>query len=82
MLFPFSPGVATFVRDSCTPVRAEEGLTGSLTPDSHDDEVGRYGNQSYFSDEEQQELDREGRAVLTQHRAMYVWGDVCMIFVL
>ncbi|XP_048877805.1 DNA-(apurinic or apyrimidinic site) lyase 2 [Brienomyrus brachyistius] len=59
-------GVATFCRDSATPVAAEEGLTGLLT--NHDGAVGCYGDQNDFDDEELQSLDNEGRAVITQHR--------------
>ncbi|KAJ8359428.1 hypothetical protein SKAU_G00159530 [Synaphobranchus kaupii] len=59
-------GVATFCKDSVTPIAAEEGLTGLLT--SHDGGVGCYGDQSQFSAEELQMLDNEGRAVITQHR--------------
>ncbi|XP_023693340.1 DNA-(apurinic or apyrimidinic site) endonuclease 2 [Paramormyrops kingsleyae] len=59
-------GVATFCRDSATPVAAEEGLTGLLT--SHDGAVGCYGDQNDFEDEELQSLDNEGRAVITQHK--------------
>ncbi|KAL4622599.1 DNA-(apurinic or apyrimidinic site) lyase 2 [Arapaima gigas] len=59
-------GVATFCKDSATPVAAEEGLTGLLT--SHDGAVGYYGDQRDFSAEELQLLDNEGRAVITQHK--------------
>ncbi|XP_018581074.2 DNA-(apurinic or apyrimidinic site) endonuclease 2 [Scleropages formosus] len=59
-------GVATFCKDSATPVAAEEGLTGLLT--SHDGAVGCYGDQNGFSAEELQLLDNEGRAVITQHK--------------
>ncbi|KAJ8259153.1 hypothetical protein COCON_G00181650 [Conger conger] len=61
-------GVATFCKDCVTPFAAEEGLTGLLT--SRDGGVGCYGDQSQFSAEEQQMLDNEGRAVITQHRVM------------
>ncbi|XP_028850769.1 DNA-(apurinic or apyrimidinic site) endonuclease 2 [Denticeps clupeoides] len=59
-------GVATFCRESATPVAAEEGLTGLLT--NHGDVVGCYGDQKDISSEELQLLDNEGRAVITQHR--------------
>ncbi|KAG7477524.1 hypothetical protein MATL_G00070430 [Megalops atlanticus] len=61
-------GVATFCKDSATPVAAEEGLTGLLT--NHGGAVGCYGDQGELSTEELQLLDNEGRAVITQHRVM------------
>ena len=57
-------GVATFCRDSVTPVAAEEGLSASLTPQPS---IGCYGSTSDFTSEELEALDAEGRAVLTQH---------------
>ncbi|CAH1782528.1 unnamed protein product [Owenia fusiformis] len=61
-------GVATFCRDQCTPVAAEEGLSGVL--DSHDSQqnVGCYGDHSMFTDEELQSLDNEGRTVITKFK--------------
>ncbi|XP_069065472.1 DNA-(apurinic or apyrimidinic site) endonuclease 2 [Pleurodeles waltl] len=59
-------GVATFCRDSATPLAAEEGLSGLLT--SHTGAVGWYGATEEFSEEELQLLDSEGRAVLTRHK--------------
>uniref|UniRef100_A0A3P9HFW6 DNA-(apurinic or apyrimidinic site) endonuclease n=1 Tax=Oryzias latipes TaxID=8090 RepID=A0A3P9HFW6_ORYLA len=61
-------GVATYCRDSATPLAAEEGLTGLLT--NHDGAVGCYGDQTGFSSEELQLLDNEGRAMITKHRIM------------
>ncbi|XP_024149429.1 DNA-(apurinic or apyrimidinic site) lyase 2 [Oryzias melastigma] len=61
-------GVATYCRDSATPLAAEEGLTGLLT--NHEDAVGCYGDQTEFSSEELQLLDNEGRAMITKHRIM------------
>ncbi|XP_078520665.1 DNA-(apurinic or apyrimidinic site) endonuclease 2 [Lissotriton helveticus] len=61
-------GVATFCRDSATPLAAEEGLSGMLT--NHTGAVGCYGATEDFSEEELQSLDNEGRAVLTRHRIM------------
>ena len=59
-----SKGVATFCRDSVTPVAAEEGLLASLTPQPS---IGCYGSTSDFTSEELEALDAEGRAVLTEH---------------
>ncbi|KAJ8404566.1 hypothetical protein AAFF_G00334290 [Aldrovandia affinis] len=61
-------GVATFCKETATPIAAEEGLTGLLT--NHSGTVGCYGDQSEFSTEELQTLDNEGRVVITQHRVM------------
>ncbi|XP_022082585.1 DNA-(apurinic or apyrimidinic site) lyase 2-like [Acanthaster planci] len=58
-------GVATYCRNSVTPSRAEEGLTGRLAKGS--DDIGCYGNQTSFTNEELQSLDSEGRAIVTQH---------------
>ena len=60
-------GVATFVRNSATPARAEEGLSGLLTTSVETDYVGCYGDQSEFDDTDLQALDNEGRAIITQH---------------
>ncbi|KAI5933261.1 DNA-(apurinic or apyrimidinic site) endonuclease 2 isoform X1 [Manis javanica] len=59
-------GVATFCKDSTTPVAAEEGLSGLLGTQNGD--VGCYGNMDEFTQEELRALDSEGRALLTQHR--------------
>ncbi|KAI5254662.1 DNA-(apurinic or apyrimidinic site) endonuclease 2 isoform X2 [Manis pentadactyla] len=59
-------GVATFCKDSATPVAAEEGLSGLLGTQNRD--VGCYGNMDEFTQEELRALDSEGRALLTQHR--------------
>ncbi|CAK6963881.1 DNA-(apurinic or apyrimidinic site) lyase 2 isoform X1 [Scomber scombrus] len=61
-------GVATYCKDSATPFAAEEGLTGLLT--NHAGAVGCYGDHTEFSNEELQQLDNEGRAVITQHKVM------------
>lgn len=61
-------GVATYCKDSATPLAAEEGLTGLLT--NHEGAVGCYGDHENFSTEELTLLDNEGRAVVTQHRIM------------
>ncbi|XP_016076090.1 PREDICTED: DNA-(apurinic or apyrimidinic site) lyase 2 isoform X2 [Miniopterus natalensis] len=59
-------GVATFCKDSATPVAAEEGLSGVLAMQKGD--VGCYGNMDEFTQEELRALDNEGRALLTQHK--------------
>ncbi|XP_055480316.1 DNA-(apurinic or apyrimidinic site) endonuclease 2-like [Psammomys obesus] len=59
-------GVATFCRDSATPVAAEEGLTGQFATLNRD--VGCYGNMTEFTQEQLRALDSEGRALLTQHK--------------
>ncbi|XP_015362028.1 DNA-(apurinic or apyrimidinic site) endonuclease 2 isoform X2 [Marmota marmota marmota] len=59
-------GVATFCKDSATPVAAEEGLSGLFATQNGD--VGCYGNTDEFTQEELRALDSEGRALLTQHK--------------
>ncbi|XP_011381692.1 DNA-(apurinic or apyrimidinic site) lyase 2 [Pteropus vampyrus] len=59
-------GVATFCKDSATPVAAEEGLSGLLA--TQHGNVGCYGNMDAFTQEELRALDSEGRALLTQHK--------------
>lgn len=59
-------GVATFCKDSATPVAAEEGLSGLFATQNGD--VGCYGNMDEFTQEELRALDSEGRALLTQHK--------------
>ncbi|XP_032705804.1 DNA-(apurinic or apyrimidinic site) lyase 2 isoform X2 [Lontra canadensis] len=63
-------GVATFCKDSATPMAAEEGLSGLLA--THDGDVGCYGNMDEFTQEELRALDSEGRALLTQHKIRHV----------
>ncbi|XP_037368241.1 DNA-(apurinic or apyrimidinic site) endonuclease 2 isoform X2 [Talpa occidentalis] len=58
--------VATFCKDSATPVAAEEGLSGLLA--TQNGYIGCYGNMDEFSREELRALDSEGRALLTQHK--------------
>ncbi|KAM9181077.1 DNA-(apurinic or apyrimidinic site) endonuclease 2 [Dugong dugon] len=64
-------GVATFCKDSATPVAAEEGLSGLLATQNGD--VGCYGSMDEFTQEELRALDSEGRALLTQHK-IRTWG--------
>ncbi|CAH6973671.1 Apex2 [Phodopus roborovskii] len=59
-------GVATFCKDSATPVAAEEGLSGLFAIQNGD--VGCYGNMTEFTQEQLRALDSEGRALLTHHK--------------
>ncbi|EGW04461.1 DNA-(apurinic or apyrimidinic site) endonuclease 2 [Cricetulus griseus] len=63
-------GVATFCKDSATPVAAEEGLSGLFA--NLNGNVGCYGNMTEFTQEQLRALDSEGRAVLTQHK-IHTW---------
>jgi len=58
-------GVATFVRDSASPCRAEDSLSSGIS--SVDDLVGCYGDQSDFTADELAKLNSEGRCVATEH---------------
>ncbi|XP_036359621.1 DNA-(apurinic or apyrimidinic site) endonuclease 2 isoform X1 [Octopus sinensis] len=60
-------GVVTYCKDYCLPVKAEEGLSGTLNKKEADDVVGCYGDHSEFSKDELDALDAEGRTVITQH---------------
>ncbi|XP_078677612.1 DNA-(apurinic or apyrimidinic site) endonuclease 2-like [Branchiostoma floridae x Branchiostoma belcheri] len=60
-------GVATYCKDGAMPIKAEEGLTGLLTNQKEGDIIGYYGDQTMFTEEELRSLDKEGRAVITQH---------------
>lgn len=61
------PGVATYCKNSATPVKAEEGLHSTLTTKT-DNIIGCYGDVTDFTAEELEALDAEGRTVITQHR--------------
>ena len=66
--YNYFTGVATFCRHACTPIRAEEGLAGTLSSTEFFDSVGYYGDiEQEFSLTERKELDAEGRAIITQH---------------
>lgn len=73
-----SKGVVTFCRDSCRPCAAEEGLSSPSLASS--DTVGCYG-----WDEEDGcsgslvDIDREGRAVLTQHNMDSLDGSALVV---
>ena len=67
-MYNYFTGVATFCRHACTPIRAEEGLAGTLSSTEFFDSVGYYGDiEQEFSLTERKELDAEGRAIITQH---------------
>ncbi|XP_072286415.1 DNA-(apurinic or apyrimidinic site) endonuclease 2 [Pyxicephalus adspersus] len=59
-------GVATFCKNSATPLAAEEGLSGQFA--GQKGSVGCYGNTEEFSEEELLSLDQEGRTIITQHK--------------
>ncbi|XP_074873551.1 DNA-(apurinic or apyrimidinic site) endonuclease 2 [Carettochelys insculpta] len=61
-------GVATFCKDSATPLAAEEGLSGLLARPREGCAVGCYGDLGAFTPQELKVLDSEGRAVITRHR--------------
>ena len=55
--------MATFVRESCRPSNAEEGLTGLLSSSG----ASQCLQMEELSDEELLDLDSEGRCVVTEH---------------
>ncbi|XP_067408284.1 DNA-(apurinic or apyrimidinic site) endonuclease 2 [Emydura macquarii macquarii] len=61
-------GVATFCKDSATPLAAEEGLSGLLAQPGEGGAVGCYGDLGGFTAQELKALDSEGRVVITRHR--------------
>lgn len=62
-------GVATYCKDRATPVCAEEGLSGILSPNNQSDIVGCLSDiEDEFSPQELKRLDSEGRTVITQHQ--------------
>lgn len=63
-------GVATFCKDSATPVAVKEGLSNLLATPNGD--VRCYRNKDEFAQKELWVLDREGRALLTQHK-IHTW---------
>lgn len=78
-------GVVTYCRDSARPVAAEEGLSNYFATLKHDDAgdvVGAYGSTANWPSKDLQELDQEGRAIITQHHAQKADGtqlSVCVI---
>ncbi|XP_052284812.1 DNA-(apurinic or apyrimidinic site) endonuclease 2-like [Dreissena polymorpha] len=67
-------GVANYCKDSATPVKAEEGLSGGLTTNKNGS-IGCYGNQTSFLEDELKDLDAEGRTIITQHRVRFPSGE-------
>ena len=75
------PGVATYCRQSATPVAAEAGVAGSGSDSGSDSgsgsgsgsgSVGCYGELTAELDPaERRELDSEGRCMITLHRTTY-----------
>ena len=62
-------GTATYCRDAVTPTDACDGLTGQFT-NERESQIATIGLDKIndkFTPEELQNLDREGRAVLTEH---------------
>lgn len=78
-------GVVTYCKDRVRPVAAEEGVSGylsSINGKRPDDAVGSYGSLSSLPVAELQDLDSEGRAVITQHKLLSKEGAenaVCVI---
>ena len=70
LIIPNFTGVATYVKESATPIKCEEGLSGLLSTDNSEQNIGCYGNQGNFTDESLKNLDNEGRTIITQHRVM------------
>ena len=63
-------GVVTYTKDTCTPVAAEEGITGVSmggAGSERSDCVDSPAHLPHLSPQEISSLDSEGRAVLTQH---------------
>ncbi|KAI9009505.1 Endonuclease/exonuclease/phosphatase [Gaertneriomyces semiglobifer] len=74
-------GVTTYVRSDITPVDAEEGLTGVLGKASgHKSSIGGCENlMDEFTLAELQELDSEGRVIITDHRLFILINVYCPV---
>ncbi|KAH6677652.1 DNA lyase-like protein [Halenospora varia] len=82
-------GVAIYTRNSiCAPIRAEEGITGILTPPNsttsfrdlpEDQQIGGYplGSQLQDSEVDPATLDSEGRCVVLEFPAFVLIGTYC-----
>lgn len=82
-------GVVIYTRNAtCAPIRAEEGITGILTPPNRetcfrdlpdDEQIGGYPNAEQLSESEIDlvELDSEGRCVLLEFPAFVLIGTYC-----
>ena len=70
----FSKGVATYCRDSVTPIRAEEGLTQTYC--SASDNIGFYEHlHEAYTDDDLKDIDSEGRCIITQHTVKTLNGE-------
>lgn len=73
IIFPLI-GVATYCKNSCVPFKAEEGLAG-IYNNSQTDLIQHYDKvHSSFTDDELQDLDAEGRCVMTLHHYKVAYG--------
>ncbi|KEF54970.1 AP endonuclease 2 [Exophiala aquamarina CBS 119918] len=82
-------GVVVYTRNAtCTPIRAEEGITGILTPPNSstsfrdlpvDEQIGGYPNAEQLSqsDYDPATLDSEGRCVILEFPAFVLIGTYC-----
>jgi len=64
-------GVATYVRNTCTPVNAEEGITGYLNQSKDGGNEGTKLLNEEFAQDELKLLDYEGRCVITKHKVKH-----------
>lgn len=62
--------MATFVRDTATPCRAEDGLSRDHC--SVEEQIGCYVAGDEFTDDDLAKLDGEGRCVITEHQIRLV----------
>ena len=66
-------GVATFCKNSATPIKAQTGLGNTFEDEAGVDAIKCYGKlESLFTPERIKELDFEGRTVMTQHK---IYGE-------
>lgn len=61
-------GVATYCRESATPVEAEDGLTGAWTRIAGPSDATSGLPHAAIDDADIKDLDSEGRCVVTRHR--------------
>eukprot|EP00088_Acartia_fossae_P067981 TRINITY_DN853_c0_g1_i3.p1 TRINITY_DN853_c0_g1~~TRINITY_DN853_c0_g1_i3.p1 ORF type:complete len:534 (-),score=82.79 TRINITY_DN853_c0_g1_i3:10-1611(-) len=71
-------GVATYVRNSCTPIAAEDGITGYLSKTESTIGGTDLINQE-FTQEEMKSLDAEGRCVITKHKINN--SNTCLVLI-
>jgi len=60
--------VATYCRKDCTPVKAEEGVSGLVQTLKCDDSIGGHYELEDSEKTFAKQADSEGRAVITQHQ--------------